>query len=434
MKTINEIDSKADLIEDPSTTWLKRWFAHLADFSLTIILNILIYIAIVSPIAKAITNYEGNSEEMKSAIKAKFEFLGSLGILELTTEKKDAVDTGYGVQYKNADSMTKKFIQAYLKEDGLGDSKKWNDNAMNYYLNTSKTLTKQEESSTLKSFDTTKEYATYLESVFNNGTYKIFTFDEKTQLPQLNDEPGSSKTPDNYSIKKQLRLYIGENYLLEGEKASQTDSNKAIYSSIKTSYNALVKTMVNEAISSAQEHENEKAIVNLNTKLSLTNSTSIVISFLLAFILYNTLFQCIFKYGRPIGKKILGFYVIDKENRKAQVWQHLVRTACLFFEQFWGIVFNAMMVFGLNTFNAPLFLFGNTSISIYIVCILSFALFLISAILAFILRKDMTSLHDLFSHTKCVKFKSNVVLNEFFSQREEATDLNALEKNLEGKN
>jgi len=459
-KQIDDNTITSSYIEEQKNVWIKRWYAHIIDLFLIIVLHMVLYAACVFPIAKAITNYKSLENEIKTSINTKFKYLDSLYVIEETDDESIAVNTGYNFQYKNATAETDSFIDAYLLNDNLlnnsyvenssiniKENHKYNDKVINYYLLTTQVLKSNNYidanySKITTNITTIKDFFNYLSSVFVTSDYEMFVYDEISNTISFNDNEGSAKTPDNYSIKKQLRLYMGAKdtkYLEDGKKASITNANKEIYNAIKDGYNSMIKTITEEIVTSSLEYDNEIKIINLNKKMATIISSSINIAFIISFIAYNTLIQCILKNGVTIGKKTFNFYVIDQSSfKKAKWWQLTIRSLVSFFGQLWSVIFMALIVYGSSITTAPFLTIGNLTIKYLHIVGFSLIFFLISSILMFILRDKMLTLHDLCSHTKCIKLKEKLDLNLLLSPKkiynDEKESIDNVINNIGGEN
>lgn len=424
----------------------KRVAALFIDMVIVTILELILFAVLIYPLAKKIGNYTNIEQELKTSINTKFNYLDSLNVIEKASEEdKDIITTNYDFTYYNSEHETNQFLSSYLLDENLinknydstkpsydyennihaRDNNKWNDNLMNYYLELSPILSSKYSITTSKftSYSTPYEYYQYLSYNFNTSTYKIFVYDGEKQVPVINDEDGSSSTPDNYSIKKQLRLYLGGQYLLDGEKQSETTVNKEIYNIIKSSYNKTISSITEEVLNTSLEYENEKTIVVLNNKMANISSLSILLSYSLAFILYFSIFQCIFKSGMTVGKKVFNFMVVSRNDKRAKVWQILIRDIGLYFEYFWISGFVSVVLYRLSFFSAPLFIFQAFTITLPTVILISFCLMIISMILSLLIRKYMLSLHDLISYTKCIRLQEGLNIKNFIESQKENDNL-----------
>lgn len=420
----------------------KRFTAMFVDIVLITILELFFFAVLVYPVGKKISNYSNIEQGLKTCINTKFNYLDELNVIEKASENdKDIVTTNYDFTYYNSEHETNKFLTCYLLDNNLKnsnydetkpsydhennikarDNNKWNDTLMNYYLQISPVL-KSKYSISASSFtvySSTYEYYKFLAYNFNTSTYEIFLYDEENQTPILNDNPSSSKTPDNYSIKKQLRLYLGGDYLLEDEKQSETSVNKEIYNIIKSSYNKTISSITEEVLNTTIEYDNEKTIVSLNNKMANISSLSILVSYSISFFLYFLISQCVFKSGITFGKKFFNFFVVSRNNKKAKVYQIIIRDIGNYFEYFWISSFISVILYRLSFFSAPLFIFNNFTISLPTVILISLCLMLVSMILSLILRRYMLTLHDIISYTKCIRLEEGLKIKNFLESQEE---------------
>lgn len=407
-------------------SWGKRWIAHICDACITLLLAMAMFSAIFAIAGPC--GYNAVQEQYDQASQTKLDFLVDMGIMQ--SEDSGITD----------EDIFEDFIFSTLP-GYEGDEAK--DVLENYYLVKAKTLTQAtgddvfQPQYEIKSYDTLEEY--YNQIIvpgINEATgHEMFLWQDDAIV--LNDTEGSAGTSDNRSIREQLCLYMGLDPLT-GEKlahAQITDYNSNLYAAIYNCYMNLRQEAAGEAICSEAEWDNEVALSLSSVQASIIRSICLVVAWFVASALYYGICHAIFGYGRTVGKRILGYYVCDKNRVKARWYQILGRDAIVSIEDFWIIFFGFLMVFGIQGLNAPLFLYdGYKTFGAVWLVVISLLLYLLSSILAFILRTDMSSLHDLGSHTVCIKLEEAENIKDHLHVKPKKTndiDIEELEKNLE---
>jgi uncharacterized RDD family membrane protein YckC len=104
------------------------------------------------------------------------------------------------------------------------------------------------------------------------------------------------------------------------------------------------------------------------------------------------------KKGTTIGKKVFKLEVRSPDGAPLKVWQILSRGAVELLEYVFEVPFEALLVFGFDTFALPLFVLGNTTVSLFVLAIAGLLITLVSTGFVYF-SKTGQSFHDLASLT-----------------------------------
>lgn len=375
-------------------SWPKRWLAHLADVLIVAILGIVFYTAAVMPIIEATTDFNAQVSIYQNAQSAKIGFLQSMGIMKA----KEG-----GNQSESDSDMFLAFATAYLNDQPQSDPMRI------YYTQKAKDLTPYNPETAKDQWDSRFEttsvpkalddagYNALLEKQFNTDSQKVF-------------EDGKLTDEDSHSARFLLATYTGIG-LKPGEGKEVFDENASFYAAMMSNYTTLRQSAAMEALSSLQEMPTEIALVTSYDRINRLRSLSAILSYVLAFVLGAFPY---FRYGRTIGKRVLGFYVIDRDDRKAAPWQLMARMIVHFFEYFWAIAFTLFFVFGLDALNAPFI----GSVTYWIPLTVSLCLAILSGILSFAIKPDMLSLADVCSHTRVISLEPTAAIQDILAKKE----------------
>ena len=386
--------------EKPATdVWVRRWLAHLCDAVIVIILGMLLYaaaLAIAGP-----CGYDALMKKYEDAQAWKIDFLTDVGIM-VENEEGDSTLTD--------EEMFTRFIRAYVSPETLvqqhdDGSTHYADDLMEFYLNTVPALDIRLGDYVVPTDP--KEYFEQILTGINKAVNAdVFKFDETNNLPELNDEvdPDSGSTLSFY---EQLVGYVGAD---ENTPPDYSDSTRSFAQKVAQSYLNARMTAGQLALCDLTAYTNEIELTSVSNELGVIQTWCVIIGWLVALIGYRLICYAIFKYGRTISKRILGYYVVDSKRVKARAWQQAVRIAIEAVEQFWTIIFALLLSFSGTAFQAPLFSVGSQQVTVFWFLLGSLAIYFISCFIALLRRNNMDSLHDLASHTVCIALEDSEMI------------------------
>lgn len=376
---------------DPKRAWMKRGLAFLADLLILYLVSLTVYMAVTMPIAGASTPYQQKVKAYEEAVQKKLNFLSEQRI---SPRKED------GTTYTD-EEISKNAFSYYL--DGSKE-----DILRTYYVDKAPFLTPYQGSSPGYETNasprsmTREEYLSFLSEEFNRAA------GEKVFIGGAFLDEGEAYTPY-----EKLSQYLGVG-LKPGQGKTVNEANQALFLRLSSSYLSLRREAALEAISSAQEMPNEIALLQSYRYVNQTRSLAAVLSWAVAYLLTFPLPSLFFGWGRTVGKRILGFYVISSSEKKAKGWQMALRFLLTFFETFWGVSFLMFYIFGWNLFAVPFF--SSTTLTVPVA--ISLVWMLSSASLAFVFHSTMSSLHDLASKTRVIQLDEGTSIDSFLSQEE----------------
>lgn len=403
-------------------SWVRRWFAHIADSFLTLLIG-LFFFWVALEIAYP-CGYSKIQEAYNQSSAAKLSFLADMGIMQ--PEGSGQTD---GDMFRN-------FILHYVNPEKAEDS------LLVYYTEKAPELVTAKGDDVFKpsynvvSCSDEKDYLDEILAPTINKRFNTDFFRWNGETIVINNDPGSAGTADNHSLKEQICMYLGIDPITGDSVREQTnDYNSNLYSTLSNCYLMLRQTAAAEAICSTAEWDNEIQLSLSSTQAAAVRCACIFVGWFVASFLYYGIGHLVFGYGRTIGKRILGYYVIDKNRVKARWWQLALRDLVTSLEDLWLLFFSLLMIFGSSVMAVPLFLIGLTSVHAIWFILGSLLLYLLSSILAFILRSDMTSIHDLASHTVCVTLTESEDIKSHLKERksqDKKDTLEELDSNLKG--
>lgn len=417
--------------EKPATdVWVRRFLAHVCDAVITIILGLLLYaacLAIAGPLG-----YDRAMQTYESYQQKKIDFLIEQGIMvEGEKDSETLTDS----------QMFDDFLKAYVSYDTLVEEDKstphYRDTIFEFFANRIEDLdfssiaNPSERPEKLGS----KEYFNLLDEYINKPVgSQIFVFDEEKQLPVLNSESSSSAR----SFKDQLLLYIGvDPQTGETVQAQSSTSSANLYKNVATGYLNLRKYAATIALSDRESLANELLLAQSSNHLAVTQTACVIVGWLLGFIIYRAICFPIFRYGRTIGKRVLGFYVVDRQRRKAKTLQLIARSAFEALEQFWTIIFGMVISFSAQALTAPIFIVNNRPVSCLWFMVASLAIYFISAFVALLRRDNMDSLHDLISRTVVIALNDSELIERHLSLKTDDPSIpgsSSVDMNMKGEN
>lgn len=413
--------------ERPATdSWGRRFLAHVCDVVIVIILGLIMY-AILAAISKPL-GYSRMSDEYNRLFDEKIQYLIDVGIME----EAEAVGENGQINTFSDREMAKRLVEAYFGVDTLvetdekGVFKRYKDPLLEFYCNVLGNPDRDGVTVTgVPGYEnpyTTKEYFEILEEQVNGyANAEIFVFDETigplgldgqpVGLPKLNDTTIEGR---DYSYRDLLFYYLGKNPDTgeEDETIKDTsDVNYGLFSSLAQGYLNMRMDASTIAVSSDERADAELRIIVVSTDMALTKAVCLAVGYMLGFIAYRGVCFPIFKHGRTVAKRVLGYYVVDSKRKKAKWYQLVGRSFVEMLEQYWVVVFGSFMILGTDAFRAPLMKIGATYVTGGWFMLASILLYLASCICAFIVRDNMSSFHDLASHTACICLTDQTFIN-----------------------
>lgn len=401
--------------EKPATNvWGRRFLAHLCDVVIEIILGLCLYAActaIANPLG-----YSDMSAEYQELFAGKIQFLIDAGIMR----ESEGLDGDGNASTMTDTEMAEDLVLTYFDYDTLVTTEEdgtvvYNDLLMEFYCHklgvTVTGVPGYEESLTAY------EYFEILDEEVNDyAGVDIFVYDEDLGLPQLNGETVEGHT---YSYRSLLFNYMGRNPDTGEEEATAVDTSEVasgVFSSLAQGYLNMRVDAATIAISSDERVSDEYELALISTDMVLVKAVCLAVGYMLAFIIYRGVCYPIFKYGRTVSKRILGYYVVDFKRSKAKWWQLVLRTAVEMIETYWVVLFGYLMIFGTDALTVPLMKVGTAYVEGIWFILASLLIYLGSCICAFIARNNMSSLHDFASHTACIALEEGTFIKDHLQE------------------
>ena len=394
--------------EKPATdVWVRRWLAHLCDAVIVIILGMLMYAAALGIAGPC--GYDAKMDEYHSAQAWKLDFLTDVGIM---------VENEEGDSTLSDDEMFTRFIRAYVSPETLVYQKDgqthYTDDLMEFYLNTIETLDID-----FGDYDVPTDSREYFDKILvpdiNEAVNAdVFVFNEETNLPELNKSV-DPENPDVLPYYDQLVGYVGPD---ENTPPNFSEATQSFAQRVAQAYLGARMTAGQLALCDVTAYANEVALTRISNDLGIIQTWCVIAGWLVALVGYRAVTFAVFRYGRTIGKRVLGYYVVDSKRRKAKVWQLAVRTAVEAVEQFWTIIFALLISFSGTAFQAPLFRVSGQPVTVFWFLLGSLAIYFISCFVALLRRNNMDSLHDLASHTVCIALEDSEIIEKHLKENE----------------
>ncbi len=291
-------------------------------------------------------------------------------LLKFSTTKYDDIDY-YELKQGKKETVEIKNEELLSYQDSDGNYS--NDEILFYYLN----FRKQNKSS-------------YSEEITDYSLEDI-----NTKLLKLNSDNKNLVSSD-FDVSKDI-FYLNKeniNIILDYVNYS-TDSGKSLYQNLVLLYRTVVMTAISEIEKNYTPYVEKMNAFNVVYKeYSSRLGWSLVLSYVIGFLLCYIPFQLAFKHGRTIGYRFFSLALSRSDCMELKAWNVIVKDVVLFILSFSSIFFMPVLLGKIELLSCSLV----GPITLFQVVLFSFLMILVSLVFFFI-SKSNQSLSDYASQT-----------------------------------
>ncbi len=370
---------KEDLKGLQEQTITSRIVSSLINGVFLFILNLLIVLFVCFPILKNIPSYKENNENTFNEVynMYRLEEDAKLNYLKEGSTKEIISELDY--------------FSIWLNKT-LDNSKKYNDSIdietielakedeLAYYF----VYFKSENKINLESYNNLEPLEYYQDLFFDYFNQKYFLTRDNIDIPLIKSE-----------------------YIEELSHSLNNNINSDIFNEIYNSFIEIHQIALNDFTNYEVYQTHYNSYLNSYKFISNLGVASLVITFIIIYILYTLIPSLIVRYNVTLGEIITKTRRITSNDKWINYKQGLVINLLYLIEILFVVIIISFFTFGLSSLVFPLFYIGSLGITSLHFFLLSFILMIINtAFSAF--RSDHLSLIDLLSKTKQISMKNYI--------------------------
>lgn len=370
---------KEDLKGLQEQTITSRIVSSLINGAFLFILNLLIVLFVCFPILKNIPSYKENNENTFNEVynMYRLEEDAKLNYLKEGSTKEIISELDY--------------FSIWLNKT-LDNSKKYNDSIdietielakedeLAYYF----VYFKSENKINLESYNNLEPLEYYQDLFFDYFNQKYFLTRDNIDIPLIKSE-----------------------YIEELSNSLNNNINSDIFNEIYNSFIEIHQIALNDFTNYEVYQTHYNSYLNSYKFISNLGVASLVITFIIIYILYTLIPSLIVRYNVTLGEIITKTRRITSSDTWINYKQGFIINLLYLFEIFFIVIIISFFTFGLSSLVFPLFYIGSLGITSLHFFLLSFILMIINtAFSAF--RSDHLSLIDLLSKTKQISMKNYI--------------------------
>lgn len=370
---------KEDLKGLQEQTITSRIVSSLINGAFLFILNLLIVLFVCYPILKNIPSYKENNENTFNEVynMYRLEEDAKLNYLKEGSTKEIISELDY--------------FSIWLNKT-LDNSKKYNDSIdletielakedeLAYYF----VYFKSENKINLESYNNLEPLEYYQDLFFDYFNQKYFLTRDNIDIPLIKSE-----------------------YIEELSNSLNNNINSDIFNEIYNSFIEIHQIALNDFTNYEVYQTHYNSYLNSYKFISNLGVASLVITFIIIYILYTLIPSLIVRYNVTLGEIITKTRRITSSDTWINYKQGFVINLLYLIEIFFIVIIISFFTFGLSSLVFPLFYIGSLGITSLHFFLLSFILMIINtAFSAF--RSDHLSLIDLLSKTKQISMKNYI--------------------------
>lgn len=370
---------KEDLKGLQEQTITSRIVSSLINGVFLFILNLLIVLFVCFPILKNIPSYKENNENTFNEVynMYRLEEDAKLNYLKEGSTKEIISDLDY--------------FSIWLNKT-LDNSKKYNDSIdletielakedeLAYYF----VYFKSENKINLESYNNLEPLEYYQDLFFDYFNQKYFLTRDNIDIPLIKSE-----------------------YIEELSNSLNNNINSDIFNEIYNSFIEIHQIALNDFTNYEVYQTHYNSYLNSYKIISNLGVASLVITFIIIYILYTLIPSLIVRYNVTLGEIITKTRRISSSDTWINYKQGLIINLLYLIEILFIVIIISFFTFGLSSLVFPLFYIGSLGITSLHFFLLSFILMIINtAFSAF--RSDHLSLIDLLSKTKQISMKNYI--------------------------
>lgn len=370
---------KEDLKGLQEQTITSRIVSSLINGAFLFILNLLIVLFVCYPILKNIPSYKENNENTFNEVynMYRLEEDAKLNYLKEGSTKEIISELDY--------------FSIWLNKT-LDNSKKYNDSIdletielakedeLAYYF----VYFKSENKINLESYNNLEPLEYYQDLFFDYFNQKYFLTRDNIDIPLIKSE-----------------------YIEELSNSLNNNINSDIFNEIYNSFIEIHQIALNDFTNYEVYQTHYNSYLNSYKFISNLGVASLVITFIIIYILYTLIPSLIVRYNVTLGEIITKTRRITSSDTWINYKQAFVINLLYLIEIFFIVIIISFFTFGLSSLVFPLFYIGSLGITSLHFFLLSFILMIINtAFSAF--RSDHLSLIDLLSKTKQISMKNYI--------------------------
>ena len=370
---------KEDLKGLQEQTITSRIVSSLINGAFLFILNLLIVLFVCFPILKNIPSYKENNENTFNEVynMYRLEEDAKLNYLKEGSTKEIISELDY--------------FSIWLNKT-LDNSKKYNDSIdietielakedeLAYYF----VYFKSENKINLESYNNLEPLEYYQDLFFDYFNQKYFLTRNNIDIPLIKSE-----------------------YIEELSNSLNNNINSDIFNEIYNSFIEIHQIALNDFTNYEVYQTHYNSYLNSYKFISNLGVASLVITFIIIYILYTLIPSLIVRYNVTLGEIITKTRRITSSDTWINYKQGLIINLLYLIEIFFIVIIISFFTFGLSSLVFPLFYIGSLGITSLHFFLLSFILMIINtAFSAF--RSDHLSLIDLLSLTKQISMKNYI--------------------------